>query len=165
MVYWAPTRIHNWSDSGFDLELNWQPTGEPARNIPKGDFEDHLNWLTPLLPAIQKVVKTKRHMREASKISTVDKDLIYEENWEWEKIEERVFSGSEHDDDRNCKDGDEDDEDSGKNGNVALVERDDARGPVIQERQRHAPASGDMSGTIVKASAEKRKWDSEGQPG
>lgn len=92
LIYWAPTRISNWKTTGFDLELTWAPTAEPARNIPKEDFESQLAWLTPLAPAIEEVVKKRSYLKEpAKKPYDSQSALIYEEDWEWESAHERDF--------------------------------------------------------------------------
>ncbi|KAJ3056919.1 hypothetical protein HK097_002710 [Rhizophlyctis rosea] len=98
-IYWAPTKILNWRNSGFDAELVWSPTAEPDSNIPKSDFESQLDWIRPLVPAMGEVLKKRSYLKRTLGGEVDSREvLIYEEDWEWEAVMEKDFADARDDD-------------------------------------------------------------------
>jgi len=77
VVYWEPTVVVNWLNSGKTAEFTWQPTSELLADLPTEDVLDHVAWLKPLLSLLRRGLKlglpTAKRLHRAS----------YEEEWEW----------------------------------------------------------------------------------
>ncbi|KAJ3150597.1 hypothetical protein HDU89_003005 [Geranomyces variabilis] len=95
-IYWAPTSVQNWNNTGFDAEFLWEPTAEPISGIPKKELQTHLQWIEPLVSTLQKYLSKQKGVRRTSE-NAKSANGFYAEYWNWENPEEEPYDGHEYD--------------------------------------------------------------------